>query len=123
MLLNKKIGNIDVYEKTVIQLLSAAIILIPYLLLTENIGDVQFGVTNIVMLLFIGIVHTGIAYILYFGSMDGVKAQTIAAFGYIDPVTALILSSIVLQESMKMWGMIGAVLIIGGAMLGETKFS
>ena len=43
-----------------------------------------------VLVLILGIVHTGIAYALYFGSMGGLRAQTIALFSYIDPVVALI---------------------------------
>ena len=73
------------------------------------------------LILIMGIVHTGIAYVLYFGSMDGLKAQSIAMLSYIDPVTALLLSAAVLHEPLSTGGIIGAVMIIGSAAAAEIK--
>lgn len=95
--------------------------MIPYLLLTEDISAITFSPGSILCLLLLGIVHTGIAYALYFGSMDGLKAQTIAIFSYIDPVVALILSALLLAERMSMLQMGGAVLILGSAVLSELQ--
>ena len=71
------------------------------------------------MLLIVGLIHTGIAYTLYFGSTDGLKAQTIALFSYIDPVSALFFSMLFLHEPMGAAGMAGAVLILGAAFAAE----
>lgn len=119
VLLNKKIGSMDVYIKTVIQLISASMILVPYLVLTEDISAVSMDGIEIIMILIVGLLHTGIAYALYFGSMAGLRAQTIAIFSYIDPVTALILSALILGEPFTAGGAIGAVLIIGAAIISE----
>ena len=67
------------------------------------------------MLLIVGFVHTGVAYALYFGSMDGLKTQSIAIISYLDPISALVLSALILGETMTMYGIIGAVLILGAA--------
>ena len=72
------------------------------------------------MLITVGIVHTGIAYMLYFGSIGNLPAQTAAIFSYIDPVTAVLLSAFLLGEELSLSGIIGAVLILGGAVLSET---
>ena len=64
-----------------------------------------------------GIVHTGLAYALYFGSMDGLSVQTIAVFSYIDPVSALFFSALLLSEPLSLINVIGAVMIIGSAMI------
>ena len=119
VLLNKKIGSMDVYVKTVIQLISASLVLVPYLVLTEDISAVSMDGMEILMILIVGLLHTGIAYALYFGSMAGLRAQTIAIFSYIDPVTALILSVLILGEPFNAGGAIGAVLIIGAAVISE----
>lgn len=119
VLLNKKIGSMNVYIKTVIQLISASMILVPYLVLTEDISAVSMDGIEIIMILIVGLLHTGIAYALYFGSMAGLRAQTIAIFSYIDPVTALILSALILGEPFTAGGAIGAVLIIGAAIISE----
>lgn len=119
VIMNKKLPGLDAYEKTIIQLLSAAVILIPYLLISRQSFHVEWTPTVIVMLLIVGFVHTGIAYALYFGSMDGVKAQTVAIFSYLDPIIALLLSSVILKERMTVFGITGAVLIIGAALISE----
>ena len=119
VIINKKLPGLDAYEKTIIQLLSAAVILVPYLLISRQSFHVEWTPTVIVMLLIVGFVHTGAAYALYFGSIDGVRAQTLAVFSYLDPIMALLLSAIILNERMTFFGIAGAILIIGAALIGE----
>lgn len=119
VILNKKVPGIDGWEKTILQLLSAAVVLLPYILLTEKNISFDLSGSGILMLVILGLVHTGLAYALYFGSMDGLKAQTAALFSYADPVVALVLSAAVLHESLTWTGILGAVLIIGAAMMNE----
>ena len=114
VLLNKRLPGIDAYEKTIIQLSSAAVVFLPYLLITEDFAGIRLDFTALIMLLVVGFVHTGIAYALYFGSMDGLRGQSVALFSYVDPITALILG-----ERMSAAGIIGAVLILGAAVAGE----
>jgi len=122
VILNKKIRTEDAYEKTIIQLFFAAIVLIPYLFVTEDYSNIELNKLSVMMILIVGIVHTGIAYVLYFGSMGELKAQSVAILSYIDPVSALILSAVILRESMTIYGVIGAFLIIGSAVLSEIDF-
>ena len=122
IILNKKLREISAYEKTVMQLGTAAVVVIPYIFLTEDISKLSFTPMTVVMLLITGIVHTGIAYALYFNSMKDLKAQTVAIFSYIDPAVAILLSAFILKEGMDIYGIIGAVLILGSAMLSEVQF-
>lgn len=119
VILNQYIKDISAYDKTIMQLGTAAIAILPYTLLTENFADITFTPVAVCMLFFVGIVHTGIAYTLYFGSMSGLKTQTIALFSYIDPVVAIILSAVILQENIGLWGVIGAVMVLGSTMVSE----
>jgi RarD protein len=119
VLLNKSIRDVDVYGKTIIELGTAAAAMVVYLLFTGGIVEGKWSLTAVLLLLFVGIVHTGICYALYFGSLEKLQTQTIALFSYIDPVTALILSAVILHERLTVFGFIGAVLIIGSALFGE----
>lgn len=119
IVLNKFIKNISAYDKTILQLASAAIVVTPYVFLTEDVGALTFDPLAIVMLAVVGIIHTGISYFLYFGSMDNLKAQTIALFSYIDPVVAILLSAFVLREDIGIAGIIGAVLVLGSTLVSE----
>lgn len=115
VIMNKKITGIDALRKTVIQLFSAGIVMIPYLLLTENISLDSISLKTAGLLLVAGVVHTGIAYILYFGSLTGLKVQTAAIFSYIDPVSAMLFSAVLLGEPLSLYGIFGALMIIGSA--------
>lgn len=119
VLLNKRTAGVDPYEKSVIQLTAAAAALLPYLLATEDFSALSLSKEAAGMLLVIGLVHTGAAYALYFGSLEGLRAQTIAVFSYLDPVTALLLSALLLSERMSALAILGAVLILASAITSE----
>ena len=73
------------------------------------------------MLLVVGIIHTGIAYVLYFGSVQKMPSQTVAVLSYIDPVGAILLAWLILGEGMSLAEIIGAILILGAALVSEIR--
>ena len=119
ILLNKKLKDISGYDRTVVQLATAFVVLVPYVFLTENVTAISPTPLSIVLLLVVGIIHTGLAYALYFGSMDKLPAQTVALYSYIDPILAVLLSALFLKEPMSIGGVIGAILILGATMASE----
>ncbi|MBR0228534.1 MAG: EamA family transporter [Clostridia bacterium] len=121
VIMNKKTPGIDAYQRTTVLLLSAGLVMVPYLLLTGGFGGAGFTASSVALLLIVGIVHTGVAYALYFGGMEGLKVQTIAVFSYIDPVSALLFSALLLREPLSLLNIVGAVMIIGSAMVSEIK--
>ena len=121
VLLNKRVRGVDPYLKTTVQLGAAAAVLLPWLLAVGGFAGQQWSWGTVGLLLLLGVVHTGVSYALYFGSMDGLRTQTVALFAYIDPVTALALSALVLHEKLTLAGVVGAVLILGSAIAGERE--
>ncbi len=119
VMMNQKLREVPTYDKTIMQLGAAAVVLIPYILLVEDLSAVTVTSLILIMLIIVGVVHTGIAYALYFGSMNGLKAQTVALFSYIDPIVAIILSAMFLKEPMTVYSAIGAVLVLGATMISE----
>ena len=119
IMMNQKLREVPTYDKTIMQLGAEAVVLIPYILFVEDLSAVVQTPLIILMLIIVGIVHTGIAYALYFGSMNGLKAQTVALFSYIDPIVAIILSAMFLKEPMTIYSAIGAVLVLGATMISE----
>ena len=124
IIMNKFLGELSAYEKTLIQLLVAAITVTPYAAIAG--GEIDLRPVAIAMLAIVGIVHTGIAYTLYFGSMKKLKAQNVAILSYIDPASAIILSMIIAAILSKplpaVTEIVGAVLIIGAAFVSEVSF-
>ncbi|MBQ6065266.1 MAG: DMT family transporter [Clostridia bacterium] len=121
VLLNKSVRGVDPYFKTTVQLGAAGAVMLPFLLATGGFTGCEWSLKTVGLLLLTGVLHTGVSYALYFGSMDGLKTQTVALFSYLDPVTALLLSALVLRESLSWPGLLGAALILGSAALGELE--
>ena len=119
VMMNQRLKEVPTYDKTIMQLGAAAVVLIPYILVVEDLSAVTLTPLIVTMLVIVGVVHTGIAYALYFGSMNGLKAQTVALFSYIDPIVAIILSALFLKEPMTIFSGIGAVLVLGATMISE----
>ena len=120
MVLNRKLCDMGAYDKTAVQLGIAAIVVLPYYLLTGG-DSVSILTVNsgTLLLLVVGILHTGIAYTMYFGAMGELKAHTVAVFSYLDPVVAVLLSALLLKEPLDGYGIVGAVLILGSALYSE----
>ena len=123
IILNKKLKDIEAYDQTIVQLFTAGAVLIPYNIATGAFKDIalETSPTVLILLAIVCIVHTGIAYVLYFGSMQTLSAQTIAIFSYIDPVVAILVSTFILKENMDMLGVFGAVLILGSTLMSELR--
>lgn len=120
MLLNKKLSPIPAYDKTILQLGAAAVVILPVVLLRGGFDPSAMTGTTWAFLLIVGFVHTGVAYALYFGSMRDLQAHTIAVFSYLDPVIAVVVSSLLPSEpAMTVWGILGTVLILGSALYSE----
>lgn len=119
MVLNKKLSPIPAYDKTVLQLSAAALVVLPYMLLTGGTDISAMTPLGWGLLALVGIVHTGAAYTMYFGAMGRLPATAVAVFSYLDPVIAVLLSALVLREKMTAWNMAGTVLILTGALLSE----
>lgn len=122
ILTNKKITGINPYDKTIIQLAASAVILLPYVLLKEKPVFSTLQVSPIIMILIVGIIHTGLAYAFYFGSLEHLAAQKVAIFSYIDPIVAVLLSTLLLGESMGALEIAGTICVLCAAIGSEIKF-
>ena len=121
VLISKHLKDIDGVNVSLVQLATSAVVLIPYVLIVEDTSEIIFTPLNVSMLLVIGIVHTGIAYALYYSCLKDLKSQTVALYSYIDPVVSVLLAILILNESMNFVKLIGAILILGSAITGEIK--
>lgn len=119
VILNKKLKNIEGNDRTVVQLGFAGAVILPYTLLTENLAEIKLDATAGILLAIVAIVHTGISYALYFGSLKDLNTQTVAILSYIDPIVAIVLSAVILKEPLTVYSIIGAVLILGSTLISE----
>ena len=116
---NKKILHTGGLQTAAIELDVAALVVLVYVLLTAGLPHPVKS--DLPYLAVMGITNTGLAYLLYFSGLQKLPGQSVALISYIDPVSALLLSAAFLHESMTPVQILGAVLILGGAMWGETR--
>lgn len=121
VLINRFI-HMDPIPFTFLQLMTAALILCPYVGMRGEFYQLSMlTMHQIPYILMMGIVHTGVAYLLYFTSIANLSPSTAAIFSYIDPCTAILLSIIVLQEKSSLLQWIGILCILIGVLLSTHK--
>lgn len=123
VIINKLVGEVDAYQKTALQLIVAGVIALPYGVATSGNTTFNLPIKSIVFLAIVCIVHTGLAYTLYFGALGKVKAGTAAIISYIDPSSAVLFSALILGEYVSSEQYVGALLIIGAAFVSEVNFN
>ncbi len=121
VLCNRRLKDIRSLEKTLVQLASSVLVVLPYVLMQGSLPR-AFDLTSTIIVMVLGILHTGVAYICYFSSIDVLPAQTIAILGYLEPVLNVIIGAIVFNEKIGLSGVIGAIMIIA-ASLGNEIFA
>ena len=119
VLTNKFLKDISDFESAFTQLFIAALALLPYVLLTDGIRLTGASAVTVMLLILVGVVHTGFSYLLYFASLPRLDSRTIATFSYIDPISAILLSSLFLAKPMTLIQAAGAVLILGATLVNE----
>lgn len=121
MLVNKKISDVSGLNLTFIEIIIAAVILLPYVFATSGGVPLPTDARGIFALLFLCTVNTGFACWLYFSSMNRLPAKAVALMGYFDPVSALVFSAVFLDERLSTVQFIGAVLVLAGALVGQLR--
>lgn len=119
VLINKYMKDISPVNTTIMQLALVSIIMLPYSRLTGAWESASITTVGIICLLVLGFLHTGIGYIIYFDAVNKLPAQTVGILSYIDPVEAVLLSAFFLKESVTIYTVIGAVMILGAAAVSE----
>lgn len=119
---NKRVKRLSGLNCAMYELIVAFFVVLIYLVASNVKLPVIPAAEDIVWVLAIGLVNTGLAYYLYFSSLQKLPGQTVALVCYIDPLTALLVSGAFLGEKLLGVQIAGAVLILGGACLGELKF-
>lgn len=121
VLLNKFIQNVDGIHRTFLQFLAAAVVLTPYVMLTDGVTLGSLDMAGWGNLLIVGIVHTGVTYCLYFSSLKDLPGQKAAILSYIDPLVAVLISVLFLGEGLTLWQAIGGGLILGFTLWNEVS--
>ena len=84
-----------------------------------HITELQVG--GWINLLIVGLLHTGLAYCMYFSAVGNLEGQSVAVLSYIDPLVAVLVSVTLLGERMSVWQAIGGLMILGFTLMNEIR--
>jgi len=102
---------------TTLQMGSASIVILPFVLFGNLFADIgSIDTRALVMLLVLGIVHTGIAYLLYFPVYTKLNAVLISILGYIEPASGMAFAALLLGEALTLFHIAGGLLILGSTL-------
>ena len=121
VIFNKKAKNITGLENSMLQLFISFITVAIFVFIKQGYR-IQIPQSSIIPIFILGFINTGIGCYFYFSSIGRLPVQTVAICGYIEPLSAVVFSVIFLKEIMLSIQIIGAILIIGGAIYGENTF-
>ena len=115
---NKKAG-LPGLENTVVQLLSAFLITALFHVLRGGAVPISVPSGDWGWMVLLGIVNTGFGCWLYFSSIGSLPVQTVSVCGYLEPLSAVFFSVLLLHEQLTPIRWLGAAMVLGGAMLAE----
>lgn len=121
ILLNKFIKNVTGIHRTLLQFFAAILILVPYVACTGGIHLTELDGLGWGCLLAVGLIHTGVTYCMYFSALKDLPGQEAAILSYIDPLTAVLISTVFLGEYMTVQQVFGGILILGFTLWNEKR--
>ena len=119
VLLNKRISRVGGLDRTLLQFAAAAVVLLPYILATGGFHLERMDGTGWLCLLSVGMLHSGVAYMMYFSALADLPGQEAAILSYVDPLVAVIISMTVLREPVSPLQLVGGAMILAFTLVNE----
>ena len=117
-IINMRIKDINPLDKTVVQLFISFLVILPFVLLGNKIPT-SIDTTSIILIFVMGILNTGISFLLFFGSIEHLPSSEIAIIGYLEPVINIIIGITFFDEKMSIIGIVGTIIILAAALANE----
>lgn len=118
VMLNKQAKRITGLENSAIQLFVSFLTVAVYVGFKTGYA-LSVKTADLPWIVVLGLLNTGIGCYFYFSSIGSLPVQTVAICGYLEPLSAVILSVLLLNETLSATQVFGAALMIGGALFGE----
>ena len=119
VIFNKKAKAITGLENAALQLFISFLTVAVFVSFKQGFAiDIQQA--SIAPIFILGLLNTGIGCYFYFSSIGNLPVQTVAICGYLEPLSAVLFSVLLLGERLLPLQIIGAVMILGGAVFGDA---
>ena len=112
-LLGRALGDVDSLRLVSIAFAIGGAVTLPLLITAGVPADPR----AIGLLVYIGLLPTALAYLLFFRGAGRVAAPVTALITLLEPVTAAVLALVILGERLAPTGIVGAALVVGAVLL------
>ena len=114
---SKKTVHITGMENSALQLLVSFLTAAVFMGLRQGLS-LAVPAGNWPWILLLGLMNTGFGCYCYFSSIGSLPVQTVAICGYLEPLSAVVFSVVLLHETMMPLQALGAAAVVGGAIVG-----
>lgn len=88
----------------------------------NHVGEIaNISMTGWISLLFLGIVCSGFAYVFWYDALKALSASQVGSFLYIEPLVAVVVAALLLQEPLFIAAFVGGALILAGVWLVNRR--
>lgn len=117
--INRGAARVDGIVRTFTQFLGVILVMVPFIALRGGFHLSTLSAGGWMSLMILGIVHTGLCYCLYFLSIVRLKGQTVGILSYLDPLAAVLLSTLFLGEAITPLQLVGGAIMLVFSLLNE----
>jgi drug/metabolite transporter (DMT)-like permease len=114
-----KLRGMSVYEQSLGQLAVTAVLAIP--LAVPALPELHLGFLSMAAAVFLGVAGSGVAYLLYYYTMNTLGAVRATGVTFVVPVTAVFWGVVLLGERLTLPIVIGMVVILAGVVLTNLR--
>ncbi len=122
IIFNKKSKDITGLENSMLQLTFAFLTVAVFMGFSQRFV-IHVDPSDRFPVLFLGIINTGLGCYLYFSPLSKLPVRTVTVLGYLEPLSAVVFSALLLHETMRGSRIAGVFLILGGAVFTEYSQS
>ena len=121
VLINRSIKvRLDNQTATFVQILTAMLVLLPFVLIDGNIFTVvRLNAMAATYTILLGVLHTGVAYTMFFSLYEHMKSVEIVSYSFLEPLFGILFSVIFVGETLTFAQISGGILILGSNYIGE----
>lgn len=112
-------GEVDVLPLTAWQLVAGALVLVPVAVAVEGAPPALDG-TALAAFAYVSLVATALANVAWYAALRHLGPSTTGLVGLLNPVTGVLLGTVVAAETLTGRQVVGIVVVLGAMVLGAT---
>lgn len=121
VLIKKHLSDMDTYTLTLSQMIVGVVFLAQFGLVLERTGSIKISLPVALAVLYLGLIGSAIAFILYFKLLKQMSVVSLSLIIYITPLVALLIDFLFVGQRLEWRSVAGICVIFSGIWLSQQK--